>query len=105
MLLVHVHIQVRQADVPAFIAASLANARASVREPGIIRFDVIQQADDASRFLFVEMYRGVDDAARHKATAHYATWRDTVEPMMADARKSVKYGALFPADAGWEMPG
>jgi autoinducer 2-degrading protein len=102
MLIVHVHIHVRQRDVPAFITASLANARASVREPGIVRFDVIQQADDSARFLLVEIYRSDEDPARHKATAHYATWRDTVEPMMAEPRHSVKYDAIFPDDGGYE---
>lgn len=91
MLIVHVFVHVHPADVDAFIAASVANARASRAEPGIIRFDVIQQADDPTRFLLIEVYRTAEDPARHKATAHYATWRDAVEPMMAEPRQSTKY--------------
>lgn len=101
MLIVHVHVQVKPECVDAFRAASLANASASVREPGIARFDVCQQADDATRFVLVEVYRDAEAPARHKETAHYATWRDTVAPMMAAPRTSVKFANVFPADAGW----
>jgi autoinducer 2-degrading protein len=96
MLIVHVHIHVRPADVDAFVAATLANARASVEEPGIARFELIQQSDDPTRFVLVEIYRTPDDPARHKATAHYATWRDAVAPMMAEPRRGVTYAALSP---------
>ena len=82
----------------------MENARNSVREPGVARFDVIRQEDDPTRFVLVEIYRTAEDPARHKATAHYATWRDAVEPLMAEPRRSVKYRALFPEDARWEMP-
>ena len=91
MLIVHVHIMVRPENVDAFIAASLANARASRSEPGIAGFDLIRQADDPTRFLLIEAYRSDTAPAEHKATSHYATWRDTVEPMMAEPRRSVKY--------------
>ncbi|MFA6543241.1 MAG: antibiotic biosynthesis monooxygenase [Limisphaerales bacterium] len=101
MLVVHVHVQVKPECVEAFKTATVANARASVQEPGIARFDVVQQADDATRFVLVEVYRTADAPARHKETAHYATWRDTVAPMMAAPRTSVKYGNVFPEDAGW----
>jgi len=101
MLVVHVHVQVKPECVEAFKAATLANARASVQEPGIARFDVVQQADDPTRFVLVEVYRTADAPARHKETAHYATWRDTVAPMMAAPRSSVKFGNVFPEDAGW----
>jgi quinol monooxygenase YgiN len=94
MLIVHVHIHVRPESVDAFVDATLANARASREEPGIARFDLIQQADDATRFVLIEIYRTPDDPARHKATAHYATWRDTVAPMMAEPRRGVTYRAL-----------
>jgi quinol monooxygenase YgiN len=80
---------------------TLANARASVREAGIARFDVAQQADDPTRFMLVEVYRTADAPAKHKETAHYATWRDTVAPMMAEPRTSVKFSNIFPDDAGW----
>ena len=101
MLVVHVQVQVKPECVEAFKAATLANARASVQEQGIARFDVMQQADDPTRFVLVEAYRTADAPAQHKETTHYATWRDTVAPMMAAPRTSVKFGNVFPEDAGW----
>ena len=101
MLIVHVHVRVKPEFIDAFKEASLENARRSVQEPGIARFDVTQQADDPARFLLVEVYRSHEATARHKETAHYATWRDTVAPMMAEPRTSVKYSNIFPADEGW----
>lgn len=101
MLVVHVHVQVKPECVEAFRAATVANAQASVREPGIACFDVVQQADDPTRFVLVEAYRTADAPAKHKETAHYAAWRDTVAPMMAAPRTSVKFGNVFPDDAGW----
>lgn len=94
MLIVHVHIRVKQEHREAFIAATEANASASVREPGIVRFECMQQADEPTRFVLIEIYRDAEDPARHKATAHYAAWRDAVEPMMAETRRSVKYVAV-----------
>ena len=87
MLIVHVHVRVKPEFTDAFKEAALENARSSVKEPGIARFDVIQQADDPTRFVLVEVYRTSEAAARHKETAHYATWRDKVAPMMARAAK------------------
>ena len=104
MLIVHVFVHVKPDAVDAFAAATVENARNSVDEPGVIRFDVIQQDDDPTRFVLVEIYRTPADPARHKETAHYLTWRETVEPMMAEPRRSAKYHALFPEDARWEMP-
>ncbi len=101
MLVVHVQVHVKPECVAAFTAATLANARESVREPGVARFDVVQQADDPARFVLVEAYRTAEAPAAHKATAHYAKWRDAVAPMMAEPRGSVKYSNLFPDDAGW----
>ena len=101
MLIVHVHVHVKPEFIGAFRDASIENARHSVQEPEIVRFDVIQQADDASRFILVEIYRSVEATARHKETAHYAKWRDTVAPMMAEPRSSVKFANLFPADDGF----
>lgn len=101
MLIVHVHVQVKPASVEAFKAASLENARRSVQEPGIARFDVVQQADEATRFVLIEAYRTDDAPAKHKETAHYARWRDAVADMMAEPRRSVKFHNLFPEDAGW----
>jgi quinol monooxygenase YgiN len=101
MLVVHVHVQVKPEDIEAFRAATVENARNSVLEPGIARFDVLQQSDDPTRFLLVEIYRTPEDPALHKKTAHYATWRDTVAPMMAVPRSSVKFENLFPDDSGF----
>ena len=101
MLIVHVHVRVKPESVEAFLEATLENARNSIREPGIARFDILQQADDATRFVFTEVYRDADAPARHKETAHYAIWRDTVAGMMAEPRSGVKYANVFPAEAGW----
>lgn len=101
MLIVHVFVQVHPAHVTDFQAATRENARQSVQEPGITRFDVLQQADDPTRFLLVEVYRTAADPARHKATDHYRAWRAAVEPWMAEPRRSVQYGNVFPDDAGW----
>lgn len=101
MLIVHVHVSVRREFIEAFKEATLENAQSSVKEPGIARFDVIQQADDPSRFVLVEVYRTSEAPARHKETSHYQAWRDRVAPMIAEARTSIKYANLFPPDAGW----
>lgn len=101
MLIVQVQVRVKSECVEAFRAATLENARQSVRESGIARFDVMQQKEDPTRFVLVEVYRTEDAPARHKETAHYQTWRDTVAAMMAEPRSSVKFVNLFPADAGW----
>ncbi|MCZ7635662.1 MAG: antibiotic biosynthesis monooxygenase [Verrucomicrobia bacterium] len=98
MLIVHVHVHVRPECVSTFRDATLSNARQSLQEAGIARFDVLQQADDATRFLLIEAYRTPDAPAAHKATAHYAQWRDTVAPMMAEPRSSVKFTNCFPDD-------
>jgi autoinducer 2-degrading protein len=101
MLIVHVHVHVKPDSVDAFKAACVENARRSVKEPGIARFDVIQQQDDPARFILVEAYRTADDPARHKETPHYAKWRDAVADMMAEPRRSTKFANVFPADDGW----
>lgn len=101
MLVVHVHVHVKPEFIEAFKAATVANAIASVREPGIARFDVVQQADDPTRFVLVEAYRTPAAPALHKETPHYAAWRDTVAPMMAAPRTSVKFANVFPGDSGW----
>ena len=101
MYIVQVFVHVKSDQIEAFKAATIENARNSVREPGIARFDVIQQADDPARFVLVEVYCTPDDPARHKETAHYQVWRDTVEPMMAEPRRSVKFHSVYPDDEGW----
>jgi len=96
VLIAHVHVHVRPDDLAAFIAATQENARHSIEESGVVRFDVLRQEDDPTRFLLIEIYRTAEDPGRHKATAHYATWRDTVESMMAEPRRSVKYTFVTP---------
>jgi (4S)-4-hydroxy-5-phosphonooxypentane-2,3-dione isomerase len=101
LLVVLVHIHVKLEAVEAFRAASLENAAHSLAEPGVVRFDVIQQADDPARFVLVEVYRDPAAAAAHKETGHYARWRDTVASLMAEPRFSVKYQNAYPADGAW----
>lgn len=103
MLIVHVFVHVKKEFIEAFKEASVKNAKNSVHEPGIARFDVIQQSDDPCRFVLIEVYRTADDPAKHKETSHYATWRDTVAPMMAEPRSSVKYTNIFPDEKGWGL--
>jgi (4S)-4-hydroxy-5-phosphonooxypentane-2,3-dione isomerase len=100
MLVVFVYVHVRSEFIEAFRQASLENARHSLQEPGIARFDVIQQRDDPERFVLVEVYRTEADPAAHKETAHYLKWRDAVGDMMAEPRSSVKYTNVFPTDEG-----
>lgn len=102
MYIVHVHVHVKPECLDAFKAASSANARESLKEPGVARFDVVQQMEDACRFVLVEVYRTPADADAHKNTAHYATWRDAVGGMMAEPRYSIKFQAVFPDAQGWD---
>ncbi len=101
MLVVLVYIQVKPERVDDFKAASAENARNSVREPGIARFDVVQQQDDSTRFVLIEVYRDAQATVSHKETAHYAAWRDAVADMMAEPRTSAKFVNVFPDDQGW----
>ena len=101
MFIVQVHVRVKPECVEAFKQATLANARASLQEPGVARFDVVQQQDDPTRFVFVEVYHDAAAAAAHKETAHYPIWRDAVATMMAEPRQSVKFDNVFPDDAEW----
>ncbi len=101
MNIVHVHVHVKPEYVEAFKEATIQNARQSVREPGIARFDVIQSTEDPTRFILVEVYRTPEDPARHKETTHYKVWRDAVADMMAEPRSSIKYTNIYPDDSGW----
>lgn len=101
MFIVHVSVYVKENAIESVRIASLENARMSVQEPGIARFDVLQNREDPSRFLLIEVYRKESDAADHKQTEHYKKWRDTVESMMAEPRQSTKYSNSFPDDSGW----
>jgi quinol monooxygenase YgiN len=102
MFIVHVFVYVKADQVDAFKAATIENAQNSVQEPGIARFDVVQEQDDPTRFVLVEVYRTAEDPARHKETAHYLKWRDTVADMMAEPRSAIKYNNIFPGENGWD---
>lgn len=104
MFIAHVFVHVKEDQVEAFKAATIENAQNSVQEPGIARFDVIQEQDDPTRFVLVEVYRTAEDPARHKDTAHYLKWRDTVADMMAEPRSAIKYGNVYPGENGWDSP-
>jgi autoinducer 2-degrading protein len=101
MLIVHVHVQVKPESVAEFKQATIENARNSIQETGIARFDVVQQQDDETKFVLVEVYRTPDAAAAHRETAHYAKWRDTVADMMAQPRQRATFNAVFPDPQGW----
>jgi quinol monooxygenase YgiN len=101
MLIVHVHVHVKPEFVDAFKQATLENAGHSIKEPGIARFDVVQQRDDPTRFTLIEIYRTADAPGAHKDTPHYKRWANTVMQMMAEPRQSIKYANIFPEDANW----
>jgi len=103
-LAVFVHVHVLSDAVDAFRTASLVNAAASIREPGVVRFDLVQETGDVTRFVLIEVYRNADGAAAHKQTSHYQTWRDTVAPMMAEPRTSKSYMSVSPTIT-WELDG
>jgi autoinducer 2-degrading protein len=103
MLVVHVHVRVRPGQAGEFLAATLVNARASLAEPGVLRFDVIRDEADPAHMVLVEVYRDDGAAAAHKLTPHYAAWRDAVADMMAEPRTSTRFSAVFPPDGeGWK---
>ena len=101
MLIVHVQVRVKPESVADFRRATVENARASIQEPGIARFDVVQEEDDETRFVLVEVYRTTEAVAAHKETAHYAKWRDAVAEMMAEPRRRATFNAVFPDPQGW----
>jgi quinol monooxygenase YgiN len=101
MKIAHIHVRVKPEFIEAFREATVENARHSVQEPGIARFDVMQQENDPARFVLVEVYRNPDARAQHRTTAHYQKWRDAVADMMAEPRSSVEFSNIFPEDAGW----
>ena len=101
MFIVHVFVHVKPDQIEAFKSATIENASNSINEPGVARFDIIQQMDDSTRFVLVEVYRTPDDPGRHKETAHYQKWRDTVADMMVEPRSAIKYTNIFPDEQGW----
>ncbi len=98
MQVVFVHVHVKPESVEAFREACIDNASNSIQEPGVARFDVVQSTDDPARFVLIEAYRTPDAPAKHKKTAHYNRWRDTVAGMMAEPRTAVKYESVFLPD-------
>lgn len=104
MYIVHVHIHVKPKQTEAFIKATKENAEKSVgNEPGVARFDVMQQIEDPTRFILIEVYRTPEDATRHKETKHYKRWREIAEPMMAEPRTRIIYTNIFPTDLGYSL--
>src|SRR4051812_46085911 len=101
MLIVHVSVRVKPECLEDFRHATIENAQKSLEEPGVARFDVVQQRDDTARFVLVEVYHDDEAAAAHKETDHYKKWRDAVAGMMAEPRSSVKYSNIFPGHTGW----
>src|ERR1700719_4938232 len=102
MLVVHVHVRIRPERIGDFLAATVVNSRASLAEPGVLRFDIFQDQADPAHVVLTEVYRDDDASAAHKATPHYAVWRDTVGDMMAEPRQSVRSSAVFPVSSpGW----
>jgi autoinducer 2-degrading protein len=102
MFIVHVFVHVKEDQIEAFKQATLENAYNSIKESGVARFDVVQQQDDPTRFILVEVYRTTEDPAKHKETEHYKKWRDTVADMMAEPRTSIKLTNVFPGEKGWD---
>lgn len=102
MFIVHVFVHVKPEFVDEFKTVTTENAKNSILEPGITRFDIVQQQDDPTRFVLVEVYRTYEDPAKHKLTEHYIRWRDTVSDMMVEPRTSIKFNNVFPEDEGWE---
>jgi quinol monooxygenase YgiN len=101
VLIVQVYVQVKPECADAFMRATAENAAASLKEKGVARFDVMRMAEDPCRFLLTEAYRDEKAPGEHKQTAHYKKWREAVEPMMANPRRSEKYAGVFPADGQW----
>jgi quinol monooxygenase YgiN len=101
MQIVHVHVHVKPEFVEAFKQATLENAGHSINEAGNTRFDVLQQADDPTRFILVEVYKTAEASAAHKETPHYKLWRDAVMKMMVEPRQGIKYNNIFPSDEYW----
>jgi (4S)-4-hydroxy-5-phosphonooxypentane-2,3-dione isomerase len=98
MLVVQVYLKIKEKDILSFIDATKENASKSLKEPGIIRFDVQQNLEDPHQFLLTEIYKNIEATLDHKKTAHYKKWRFSVENMMAEPRYSVKYHKIFPLD-------
>jgi quinol monooxygenase YgiN len=95
MYIVLVHVNVAKSEIDAFVEAVKENAMNSNLEPGVIKFDVVQQVDEPARFILIEMYKDENAAKLHKTSEHYLKWRDEVAGMMAEPRKGVQYNDIF----------
>lgn len=102
MYVVHVYCHVKAERVEDFKQLTIENARNSVQEPGIARFDVMQHAEDPTRFVLVEVYYSADDPALHRETAHYAAWAAGAQDMLAEPRSKAIFNGVFPDETGWE---
>ena len=105
MYVVCVRVRVKPDRIGDFTSAILANARGTRQEPGNVRFDVLREEADATRFFLYEVYRTADDFAAHQKTPHYLAWREKVADWMAEPRVGVKHESLFPSDADWARGG
>jgi autoinducer 2-degrading protein len=101
MYIVHVFIHVKPDKVAEFEAATLENAKKSVKESGIARFDLIRQVDDPTRFVLLEVYRSPAGHPQHKETAHYKRWQEIAEPLMAEPRTRIICENVYPGNSGW----
>lgn len=101
MLIVHVFVHVKPECIEQFRRVTVENAGNSVKEPGIARFDVLQQAGDPTRFVLVEVYRDAEAPAKHKETAHYQAWAAAAADMLAEPRSRAAYANIYPGDEGW----
>jgi (4S)-4-hydroxy-5-phosphonooxypentane-2,3-dione isomerase len=101
MLVLQVLARVKPEYLEAFKEATITNARASRKEPGVARFDLLQQEDEPLRFQLIEVYRTREAIAAHKETPHYRQWVETVTPMMADARSRSSWTTVYPEDSAY----
>lgn len=101
MLILIVNIQIKPDRIEAFRAATVENARHSLQEPGIVRFDVLQQTDDPARFVLYEVYRDAAGPVAHKEQPHYQAWLAKVDDMFAEPRTRALYSSVYPADQSW----
>jgi quinol monooxygenase YgiN len=102
MHIVIVQVHVKPESLDAFIAATKINAQNSVKEPGVVRFDFIQEIEDPTRFMLVEVYRSPEDQSKHRETQHYLTWKETVTEMMAEPRIGTRFTNILPLDEDWK---
>lgn len=96
MIVTTVLVQVKPEHIQDFIQATTRNHEGSVQEPGNLRFDVLQNADNPTKFLLYEVYESQDAAAAHKKTEHYLIWRDQVAGWMAEPRQGIPYQVICP---------